>query len=69
MDCLYKMRYAITDRGITYPEREEEISVKPGKTKEQALKKHLNKYRHAQCLSTKFTVQLIGYIHVGYECN
>lgn len=63
---LYDVTYAITDRGITYPQKTEEIVVKPGESVEQATKRLLNKYRHAMDMSKQFTFEIVSSNHVGY---
>jgi len=68
MKPVYLVKYEITDKGITYPVKEEEIIVPRGQDVVSCLGKHLRKYRHAQDLSKSFTFKVIERRHNGY-CN
>ena len=67
MKDVYNVSYQITDRGIEYPVKEEEVVVSKGKTVLDSLKTQLNKYRFAMNLSTKFTVKIVSQYHSGFS--
>jgi hypothetical protein len=67
MKDLYKVTYQISDKGVDYPVREEEITVSKNKTVSASLRTQLNKYRHAMCLSTKFTVKIVSQYQSGWS--
>ncbi|MEI8087245.1 MAG: hypothetical protein WCG93_13635 [Paludibacter sp.] len=66
MNPLHEVRYTITDKGITYPEKTQEVILKSGDTAKTALERELKKYRRAMCLSTKFEFKIIVSQLVGY---
>lgn len=66
MKNIYDVTYQIQDKGVTHPEKTEEITVSSKETVEQALRKHLNRFRHAQDLSKKFEVTVIDKKLTGY---
>lgn len=66
MHKLYNVKYQIIDKGVNYPEKEEEIEVDKGQSVDAALKKHLNKYRHAQELTRNFKTNIISSKHIGF---
>ena len=63
---VFRVKYQITDRGVAFPEKEEDIVVPKGASVLLCLEKHIRKYRHASDLSTKFTLKPISYYHNGY---
>lgn len=67
MEYLFMVKYQISDRGIDYPVKEEEVVVLKGSTVAHSLKKLLNKYRHAMDLSNKFTFKIISHYHSGWS--
>ena len=66
MKDVFMVKYQITDKGIEFPEKEEEIIISKGSNILDELKKMLNKYRYAMDLTPKFTVKLISSYHNGY---
>lgn len=64
MNKLYEIKYQITDRGEEWHEKVEEIEVGNSSIM-KALKKHLNKYRHAQDMSRNYKVKIITLNHIG----
>jgi hypothetical protein len=67
MKDVYNVSYQITDRGVEFPVKEEEVVISKGKTVLDSLKTQLNKYRHAMNLSTKFTVKIVSQYHSGWS--
>jgi hypothetical protein len=65
MKDLFKVTYVISDKGIDYPTKEEEVAVPKGLTVEYCLKKNLSKYRHAMELTKKFSIKIIDKGFIG----
>lgn len=67
MKDLFNVTYVITDRGINFNPKTEEVSVSKGKTVESSLTTLLNKYRHAMDLSKKFKFIITETVHCGWS--
>lgn len=67
MKNVYNVSYQITDRGVEFPVKEEEVIIPKGKTVYDSLKTQLNKYRYSMNLSTKFTVKIVSQYHSGWS--
>jgi hypothetical protein len=63
---LYQVDYEITDRGATHPVKSRELPVPKGSAIQTELTKLLKKDRHAMDLTTRFTVKVVGQVHVGW---
>ena len=66
MNEIHKATYTLTDRGISYPDQNKEVTVKKGETVKIALQSLLNKYRRAMNLTPKFKVEVTASQLVGY---
>jgi hypothetical protein len=67
MKDLFKVNYVISDRGIDYPEKEEEVPVPKGSSPKIEIKRNLSKYRRAMELTPKFDVKIISQSHCGWS--
>lgn len=66
MNEIYLVEFTLQNKSAVYPDQTKEVTVKPKETVEQALKRHLEKYKIAMNLAKNysFTItakQLIGY--------
>ena len=66
MNEIHKATYTLTDRGISYPNQNKEVTVKKGEPIKNALQSLLKKYRRAMNLTPNFEIQITASQLVGY---
>jgi len=66
MNPIYKIEFDLENKGVTFKDQSKEVIVHPKETIEQALKKHLDKYKRAMNLAKNYSFTITDKSLIGY---